>query len=103
MSKHTPGPWEVMPRYWYQGFFKIHHKQRGKGVSSLMLARVTVRPSWKDEQTANARLIASAPELLEALEAALPYIPKYPKYAPGIESPHQKAVDALKKAKGDLQ
>lgn len=53
-TKHTPGPWSIKDddgiiannQYW---------------IASIHIART------KDEKEANARLIASAPELLEAL------------------------------------
>lgn len=75
MSKHTPGPWYTQP--WpHQGYM---------GVSSLgwysnyvidTMIRIYPRyshqdgvtPPAVDEAEANARLIAAAPELLEALQ-----------------------------------
>jgi hypothetical protein len=64
MAKHTPGPWSV-----------------GEGTPDIaiitdkvLVAMVTNdedSPCEDDEQMANARLMAAAPELLEACEAAL--------------------------------
>lgn len=57
MSAHTPGPWAV------DGHFVV----RGDGTA---LCDVWAsRPIPNAEAEANARLIASAPDLLEALEA----------------------------------
>lgn len=64
---HTPGPWVAAELLMHQKFIEIIHRGNKVGDSSTVLARVTYRPSWAVEQYANARLIASAPELLEAL------------------------------------
>ena len=56
--KHTPGPWEAIehPKDWII-------KQRVKTASELRFPALIARA----ERTANARLIAAAPDLLEAL------------------------------------
>jgi len=69
-TKHTPGPWKLMPRS-QDKIDVIHENGAIIGHSSLVLARVTARQGWLAEQTANARLIAAAPELLEALNNIL--------------------------------
>lgn len=51
-----------------------------RGAITLNLCRVQARESWISEAEANARLIASAPELLAALEAALLVIEDYLEY-----------------------
>ena len=69
-AKHTPGPW--------------HIDENGSSISSdavtdlALLNMVNVRFSWggsdfatKSHRLANARLIAAAPELLEALQDLL--------------------------------
>jgi len=63
MEKHTPGPWAV----------------DGKGSQAIVRANdlriVSIRHRLDgDEHEANARLIAAAPELLEALRSILPYV-----------------------------
>ena len=67
MSKHTQGPWAV--RGIPTGQRYIGPSQDGGAPSvALVLSRVNV----PDERlAADARLIAAAPELLEALEAVL--------------------------------
>lgn len=79
MSAHTPGyftpgPWEVDPKG--GGVVRSANPltevqyARGKGCPQVALAIVMIdRPDG--EQTANARLIAAAPELLEALACLL--------------------------------
>ena len=65
MSKHTPGPWKADDKG--KAVFiplRAHHcEQLGMQVGFV---------SWEDdkESLANARLIAAAPDLLEALKRA---------------------------------
>ena len=76
MSKHTPGPWRLNENNnWKTNPFSV--TVRKFGVHSTTIAniptRMTVPPQ---EQQANARLIAAAPDLLEALQT-LPQGPLY--------------------------
>ena len=66
MSKHTPGPWRVSARA--NRMIDVLHSNNQKGAITHALCRVQARDSWVDEAAANARLIAAAPELLEALK-----------------------------------
>lgn len=59
-SKHTPGPWELHPLMAHDG--KEVREATGKG----RLVGIGLGPD-ADSQEANARLIASAPEMLELL------------------------------------
>lgn len=60
-GEHTPGPWEVNDdRFW------VRSTQTGS-----IVATVEKDLHHKGEQAANAHLIASAPELLEALVSLL--------------------------------
>ena len=66
MSKHTPGPWEMVadPYGPMQAIM-------GNGRRMTVVDRL---PDWTDEEAheelANARLIAAAPDMLKALMAA---------------------------------
>lgn len=74
--KGTPGPWRVSEKR--GDLIDIRHENNEPGAMSLNLAQVVARQSWLREAEANARLIAAAPELLEALqrcEAILSVIP----------------------------
>ena len=104
MSKHTPAPWKVCggmtPHFKTitspQGYIVFsmadhyRHTEHGK----------TIKAPDYDTQKANARLIAAAPELLEALGAILA------SYDSGTRSVHTgifeaiypKALRAIKKA-----
>lgn len=61
MSKHTPGPWRLNRRF----CFNVED-QNGRTI-----ARINFDHETYDEAMANARLIAAAPDLLAATEAAL--------------------------------
>ena len=66
-TKHTPGPWEVS---WdkYGKESEIHGKSELNDGPICIIPHDDVTESGAEEQLANARLIAAAPELLEALE-----------------------------------
>lgn len=71
-SAHTPGPWYVAVDA--EGFSEIH--KGGEHVGAVIYntgghARDEEDRRWHAERTANARLIAAAPELLAALQCAL--------------------------------
>jgi len=66
MSKHTPGPWEVRP-----GEPWVIAKAYGD-MKSVVHLNLPVRQS--EEQQANSRLIAAAPELLNALIRIMPFV-----------------------------
>ena len=71
MSKHTPGPWSV---HTFGSFdvFEIHGPETDETDGCCTLADLgTDTEGPKEVREANARLIAAAPELLEALRRAL--------------------------------
>jgi hypothetical protein len=79
MSAHTPGPWtiwKVSDRKW-----NICEPETDKRHSHF--ASVNVGNFWHEEGKANARLIAAAPELLEALKWTLARVQRM--------APHQAA------------
>lgn len=79
MSKHTPGPWYVGPynRIWRRSPLELYEYGGGVAGDSPIAAAFYGRASWvnKFPSEANARLIAAAPELLEALEGLLNALP----------------------------
>ena len=116
-QKHTPGPWEVDCR---TGCFAV--RRRGDKLNCLSeasrdsivfqngrseeLSEPNGYRYLTDEQIANAYLIASAPELLEALKLARDFIRNGIEYG-YIDTPSQCSpeaqtlgiiVDAIKKA-----
>lgn len=58
MSKHTPGPWQVV-----SGGISVD------GADGSLICSMTEYKKPTPRQQANARLIAAAPELLEAVKA----------------------------------
>lgn len=94
MSKHTPGPWETDRNNVHSGqIATIHHCLNNDWVEVWS-------PNWpadEDEQEANARLIAAAPELLEALEG---FVACWDACASPVEFA-EKARAAIAKARGE--
>jgi hypothetical protein len=98
-ATHTPGPWEVSTK---RGL-NITAKTRGGADFALAAVWTTLTGEAAD---ANARLIAAAPDLLAACEAALPAIRwglahqggNYSQY----EAVEQVIVAAIAKARGEV-
>lgn len=93
-ASHTPGPWD----YGTEGFYTpeyakdydlINQRNRVIGVVKLYCEN--------DERHANARLIAAAPELLEACKFVMKYHNMHLDKADGDELPFQLA-DAVQAA-----
>lgn len=86
-KRHSPAPWKINQE------IKTHvMTEDGYAICDM----ATTYSSLKyDEHLANARLIAAAPELLEALESLLPI------WSSGIDEPWvKKARQAIAKARG---
>jgi len=62
MNRHTPGPWIPL-----KGIFWSVENEDGYRIASLVESENIGLPSNDDSQ-ANAKLIAAAPDLLEALD-----------------------------------
>lgn len=97
MSEHTPGPWEVDFGGSIGHIKSVAKNDRGTTptVCKYDAASNSCAPSFSAEvMRANARLIASAPELLEALEEI--------RSDPDIRyRVWVKAHEAIKKARGE--
>lgn len=70
MSEHTPGPWEVLEHNWSTTGVYAGRDQLIAGLDISDAAEES-RCQLVGEMTANARLIAAAPELLEKLKYAV--------------------------------
>ena len=92
---HTPGPWNLGINYVpYEYDYFWCHTENNKNICSI--------PGTKDEiQEANARLIAAAPDLLEACKSALHSFKKYETEFPNHPL-FGELEQAIKKAKGEL-
>lgn len=92
-AKHTPGPWEIHAGYIYGGATDNLGEQR---------IVATIGRSH-DEHSANARLIAAAPELLDGLKLLKDIIEANgltPSVADDCFDGWSKAIDAIRKAAG---
>ena len=71
-AKHTPGPWEALVEK------KSKYFPKGSAMVRTGEGRLAIdcndSGDTKESSAANAYLIAAAPDLLAALEAALPFI-----------------------------
>ena len=99
-AKHTPGPWEV--HYSPHHFFEIF-----AAAASRTITNVPTHMTDGAVQEANARLIAAAPELLEALAGLRASIGRMPAdmSRPGwceIVTALFEADAAIAKAKGEV-
>lgn len=104
MNKHTPGPWRID-----FGWSERHqHPSMGPHiVGSDDRSVIELCPGYfhSAEGQVNARLIAAAPELLEALivwtEASLYVTGEMEEKVPILKRARTLAFNALKKAQGD--
>lgn len=98
MSKHTQGPWELMETQGVMTFpiLDIFQSSTGKSVCSVSNSMKAAKELPPDEIDANARLIAAAPELLEALKAIFEDNCFYHKT--GDERAYRLATQAIAKA-----
>lgn len=117
-AKHTPGPWVAAP---YEGFGPRTTVRQGDEKTGMRIASTfeTTSPRNIERNEANARLIAAAPELLEALQALVfaddafarlamsEHGDEYDRLFEQIEQAHdtakKKAVAAIAKATGGAQ
>jgi hypothetical protein len=72
-TQHTPGPWEVSNDHKPSPYI-IRQDGRFTGFASVKFHDFLKNEGARQEQEANARLIASAPELLAALEKIADYV-----------------------------
>lgn len=85
MSKHTPGPWAATYKHLGDAPFVVESGQPGEPNGGCYMAEC-----YGPDAEANARLIAAAPELLEALELLL--------FAPPSGCVDHHAIDAKARA-----
>ena len=91
-SKHTPGPWEN-----HKWNCEEHQISANGGTISLVSHSHSLVP--EAEADANARLIAAAPDLLEACRAAILAIGEWTgKAPPTLNTAFEKCMAALAKA-----
>ena len=92
MIKHTTGPWKFFTK---AGHLYIHSKSENYVIAEILLFEH--HPNRKE--IADARLIAAAPEMLEALETIVhSYETSKGCMQSALSSPIQDAKDAIDKA-----
>lgn len=97
MAKHTPGPWEVCPHDSTRVFRKNDHNDKNR----LFIDPTTCSPIV-GESEANARLIAAAPELLEACKEAVALITNHESgHCREFEEAQARLLAAIKAAEGE--
>jgi len=89
--KHTPGPW----RHDYYGRYDDFIRD-GEGN---VIAHIGANRSNVEENTANARLIAAAPQMYEALRAMIAH--RQHDYLDNEIEPYAACVAAIEKAEGN--
>lgn len=99
MTKHTPGPWHVVP-YGDGGSLVICSDEAGDWRIAFM-ATPSGYKAERDEIKANAHLIASAPEMYEALERTVNHFGILPDDMTTPDSVIGQARSALRKARGE--
>ena len=87
MTQHTPGPWKVE-----YASANASHEIRGPSREGIAYTGAW-RTEHREEQLANARLIAAAPDLLHACHKALSTLPDLYDPLRMSEEDHQRAAD----------
>lgn len=91
-TKHTPGPWVVVEGLGRTDEVRIRIESESTALDICTLSWFDPEPHDRVQMSADARLIAAAPELLAALEWALPFAEKYENTFPG--GPRQQLMEA---------
>lgn len=95
-AKHTPGEWRVE-----RTNFRHEIVAGNTWVAIVLHARESAQaPESREEQEANARLIAAAPELLEACKALIDELKRYEVVRPQAADAVRRAEEIVRKAGG---
>ena len=95
MSAHTPEPWTYYePHSQNGGWIMTDARAWDRQITGMFYGR-------KSERIANGHLIAAAPDLLKACEAALRSLNAINKQIEGLDLPLDDIRNAIAKAKGD--
>ena len=84
-TQHTPGPWEKF-------FYKGHETWMVRGGKGLTLAELANHET--EDSEANARLIAAAPDLLEACQSLVAAYDGWDSVIPSVRAARAAAVKA---------
>ncbi len=107
MSKHTAGPWHAGTGNGAGSIFADSGRMRMEQGGTTLYPIASVVTGWSEEENdANSKLIAAAPELLEALNHVLNVLDGIAedeglRFTDDDESARQMALAAIAKAKGE--
>ena len=101
MNKHTPGPWisdgETIDLF----DFELENRRFWISADGMVIGYVDgFGNKDNEERKANARLIAAAPDLLEALQLAMPVLESMRKQWPRCT--HDDSLDLLQTARAAI-
>lgn len=104
MSKHTKGPWHVGVGNGEGSVFADEGRVRMEQGGTTLYPICNVNRGWDEaEDAANARLIASAPELLESLERCTEILWDMTGYLEECrQEPEEQAHQAIKAARAAI-
>lgn len=95
-TTHTPGPWMVHETGFYTNPFKITARGKHGAVANIPHSEITTTA----RQSANARLIAAAPDLLAALDQVDAYLSPFDGEEDAYAEIRSVIQQAIAKAKG---
>ena len=99
IGKYTPGPWAIDESH-ING--SINAGKRHVALANFYNCHDEEVRVTRDQQKANAHLIAAAPEMLEALKGALAALERADDYGvPGLGRIIDAADSAIRKAEGE--
>jgi hypothetical protein len=101
MNTHTKGAWHIGEGNGEGSIFADSGRTRFESGGTTLYPICEINNGWNEaEDAANARLIATAPELLDALQGLMEYVGGWDAAA---DHPCGKARDAITKATGVTQ
>ena len=95
--KGTKGSWRVDGHIGHQGIETMNVMQVNGGITVATINKFSPYEIPKEVQEANAKLIAAAPDLLEALNELKKWVLNLKDWR-GIDPPIELAIEAIKKA-----
>ena len=99
-NTYTPGPWVCHSGMVYKDGPNVWPKGNENGIPIARMDREPDNGTFPVERDANARLIAAAPELLEALKEYDEAVRNKIGIIPELRASYAKVVAALAKAEG---
>jgi len=96
-TKHTPGPWTATPSYINLGEWEIYGNEDGDNAQHIG----SIEAEGTEQAEANARLIAAAPDLLEACESMLGFLSADTLDLRDYEQMESEVKRVIAKAKGE--